>query len=320
MQWYYAVKGQQQGPVEWDALVALARDGKITPSDLVWNSTLGSQWAKASTIPGLFATETVFPATPPSAAEWTQDARFKSSVHNRDLMGAARSALAGRWGTGVGGFLVYLLVTIALSVLAALIPVLGQIAVFVVTGALMLGWYLFFLTIARRQEAEIGLLFEGFKQFGTALLAYFLMGLLVFAWALPGIVMVIVTVVAGVFHGAPGFVGIRHGVPGSAGILILLVAASLAAFIPAVVAQYRYSLTYFVINDTPGMGALEAIRHSTRLMSGNKWKLLCLQFRFLGWALLCLLSLGIGFLWLTPYMMTSLACFYEDVRKGPSGG
>ena len=54
MQWYYAVKGQQQGPVEQDELFSLARDGKLKGSDLVWNSTMGNQWVKASTISGLF--------------------------------------------------------------------------------------------------------------------------------------------------------------------------------------------------------------------------------------------------------------------------
>lgn len=305
MQWFYAVKGQQQGPVEWEALVSLVREGKVSPSDLVWNSTMGNQWAKASTIPGLFAADTGPLTVPPSPAEWSQGSRFRSQVHNRDLMASARLALVGKWGVGVGALLVYILVTMGLSVLAALIPILGQIVVLVVSGALILGWYGFFLTLSRRQAAGISLIFEGFKQFGTAFLAYLLMGLLVFAWALPGFVMLIITVVT----------GIRHGVVGS-GSIFMLVVLTMAACIPACVAQFRYSMTYFVINDTPGIGALEAIRHSTTLMVGNKWKLLCLQFRFLGWIVLCVLTLGIGFLWLAPYMMTSLACFYDDVRKG----
>ena len=40
MQWYYAVKGQQQGPIEQDELFSLAREGKLTGNDLVWNSTM----------------------------------------------------------------------------------------------------------------------------------------------------------------------------------------------------------------------------------------------------------------------------------------
>ena len=34
--WYYAVAGQQKGPVSQDDLVALAQSGKIETHDLVW--------------------------------------------------------------------------------------------------------------------------------------------------------------------------------------------------------------------------------------------------------------------------------------------
>lgn len=51
------------------------------------------------------------------------------------------------------------------------------------------------------------------------------------------------------------------------------------------------------------------------ISSGNKWKLFCLGFRFFGWALLCILTLGIGFLWLFPYMIVSFAQFYDDLKE-----
>ena len=36
---------------------------------------------------------------------------------------------------------------------------------------------------------------------------------------------------------------------------------------------------------------------------------------FIGWALLCILSFGIGILWLSPYMLTSQTIFYEELRN-----
>jgi len=39
--------------------------------------------------------------------------------------------------------------------------------------------------------------------------------------------------------------------------------------------------------------------------------------RFFGWFLLCILTLGIGFLWLYPYMQVSFAKFYEDIKDNP---
>jgi uncharacterized membrane protein len=305
MQWYYAVNGQQQGPVEQDELFSLARDGKLKGNDLVWNSTMGAQWAKASTIPGLFDHPVAAGgAVPPPLEEWSSETQFKSVASNRDLMADARAALAGNWGLAVGAVLVYLLVMVVLA-----IPYLGSILSFIITGPLMLGWYLFFLMLARRQPGTVGMIFEGFKQFGTGFLAYLLMALLVFAWALPGIVVIIVMAVLSLKP-------ILAGETPSVGTMVILVPLAILALIPAMIAQFRYSMTYFVINATPGIGPMEAIRRSSQIMRGNKWKLFCLQCRFIGWSFLCLFTLGIGFLWLTPYMMTSQAAFYEELTRG----
>jgi uncharacterized membrane protein len=51
------------------------------------------------------------------------------------------------------------------------------------------------------------------------------------------------------------------------------------------------------------------------MMMGNKGKLFCLECRFIGWGLLCIVTLGIGLLWIGPYYMTSMAKFYDDIRQ-----
>ena len=48
-------------------------------------------------------------------------------------------------------------------------------------------------------------------------------------------------------------------------------------------------------------------------MRGNRWRLFCLGFSFIGWSLLCVLTLGIGTLWLRPYEEAAWAAFYRDV-------
>jgi uncharacterized membrane protein len=49
-------------------------------------------------------------------------------------------------------------------------------------------------------------------------------------------------------------------------------------------------------------------------MYGYKWKFFCLHLRFLGWVLVCILTFGIGFLWLIPYVKVSVAKFYDDIK------
>lgn len=53
-------------------------------------------------------------------------------------------------------------------------------------------------------------------------------------------------------------------------------------------------------------------------MKGNRWKLFCLLWRFFGWFLLGILSFGIGFLWIMPYIQTTIARFYDDLKKEES--
>ena len=48
-------------------------------------------------------------------------------------------------------------------------------------------------------------------------------------------------------------------------------------------------------------------------MTGNRWKLFCLEFSFIGWAILATLTLGIGFLWLIPYIQVAEIAFARFV-------
>jgi len=88
----------------------------------------------------------------------------------------------------------------------------------------------------------------------------------------------------------------------------------LLLIIPGIIAAISYSMTFYILADDNSISAMDAINKSKKMMNGYKWKYFCLHLRFLGWALLCLLTLGIGFLWLAPYVHISVAKFYDDVK------
>ena len=50
-------------------------------------------------------------------------------------------------------------------------------------------------------------------------------------------------------------------------------------------------------------------------MTGKRGKLFCLQFSFIGWAILATLTLGIGFLWLIPYIQFATISFYKSLTS-----
>ena len=101
------------------------------------------------------------------------------------------------------------------------------------------------------------------------------------------------------------------------GLLIGLIVALIALptlLIGAIILNYAYRLVPYVIHDNPELGVKDTLRTSRMMMKGHKWQLFVLDLTFIGWALLCILSAGIGFLWLDPYMRASYAHFYEDVK------
>ncbi|MFA5745097.1 MAG: DUF975 family protein [Candidatus Paceibacterota bacterium] len=189
------------------------------------------------------------------------------SIDNAVLMRQAREALAGKWRLAVGTFAVYLLIHIALASARGL----GSLASILVSGPFALGLAIFSLSISRNKEARMEQLFEGFKRFGKALLAYVLMVVFILLWAL------------------------------------LLI-------IPGIIAALSYSLTFFILTDDKTISARDALKKSKKMMLGYKWKFFCLELRFIGWGLLSILTLGIGFLWLVPYMQVSVAKFYDALK------
>ena len=89
---------------------------------------------------------------------------------------------------------------------------------------------------------------------------------------------------------------------------------TLLLIIPGIMKAFSYALTPYILLDEPELTARQAITRSCEIMQGRRWKLFCLSLSFIGWGILSLLTFGIGFLWLAPYMNASIAAFYEDAR------
>ncbi|HHU95880.1 MAG: DUF975 family protein [Bacteroidota bacterium] len=105
---------------------------------------------------------------------------------NVELMRMAKESLKGKWGLAAVTFLVYILLSMASSI----VPVVGPL---LVGGPLALGLALFILSISRGQEADIAQLFKGFERFVVAFVAMLLITLFVSLACLllivPGIIL-----------------------------------------------------------------------------------------------------------------------------------
>ena len=84
--------------------------------------------------------------------------------------------------------------------------------------------------------------------------------------------------------------------------------------IGGIIFAYAYKMVPFLLHDYPELTAKEALKLSREMMKGYKWDLFVLDLTFIGWALLCILTLGIGVLWLAPYIYSAEAHFYDDLK------
>ena len=111
-----------------------------------------------------------------------------------------------------------------------------------------------------------------------------------------------------------GFDNWWHNVWGMLLMGIYIFLWTLLLIIPGIVKSLAYSLVPYILVEKPELSANEAIDLSRKMMKGHKNEFFFLVLSFLGWMILSCLTLGIGFFWLLPYMYTTYAAFYEDVK------
>jgi len=99
---------------------------------------------------------------------------------------------------------------------------------------------------------------------------------------------------------------------------ILVVVGFFLLIIPGIIASLMFSQVFFIMGEDKAIGAYDALVKSMNMMKGYKWKFFRILLRLMGLAILCLFTLGIGFIWLAPYQNVVFATFYDDIKANPS--
>ena len=188
------------------------------------------------------------------------------------------------------------------------IPLLGPLAMLICTGPLMLGLYEYFLRCYRKSDPQFSHLFNGFSNFALGLVIYLLTALIAIGAslvaAIPGGIIMAITVAQS------GGNSPENNPLFWLGLMVII--------IPVVIVSALISimlfLSYFIALDEPEMGPIHALKKSPAIVKGFKGKLFMMFLAFFGWSLLTIPTLGIGMLWVLPYMYTSMAGFYDDLK------
>lgn len=174
-----------------------------------------------------------------------------------------------------------------------------NLAAVIVLGILQAGVTLYYLNIACGQPYAIGDLFYGFKKdSGKVLALSAVMGLCNAVCLYP------------CQYCLSAYMNSRDTVMLYAALISM--AVGFCVYIPV---SLGLSQTFFLMLDYPGCSAKEILALSFRVMNGNKKRLFYLQLTFIPMMLLCVLSFGIGFLWLNPYMQMTYTYFFLDIMN-----
>ena len=94
---------------------------------------------------------------------------------------------------------------------------------------------------------------------------------------------------------------------------LYLVLWTLLFIIPGIIKALSYAMAPYIMAEHPDWSANECITRSRELMKGHKFDYFCLGLSFIGWALLCVFTLGIGNFFLNPYRQAADAAFYRNL-------
>ena len=174
-----------------------------------------------------------------------------------------------------------------------------NLAAVIVLGILQAGITLFFLNIACNQPYATGNIFYGFKKdSGKALALSAVVGLCNAICLYP------------CQYCLYAYLNTRDSK-----MLYVAFIAMIIGFCVYIPFSLGLSQVFYLMLDYPDLTAKETLALTFRVMKGNKGRLFYLQLSFIPMMILGILSFGIGFLWVNPYMQMTYTYFFLDIMN-----
>ena len=225
---------------------------------------------------------------------------------------SAKGALSGRWGTLIiAQVIVSAINLVAGNLTTMLFPgydgmslILSQVFSFLVSLVMCIftaGLYYMYLNVARGKEYSYKNLIYFFKnQPDKIIVASFVMAAIAWLTSLPAGYYIYVT--------DPGTTLVQQ-----MAVMQTYLMISLGGIILNMLLTIPLTLTYYILADE-NVGGFEALKRSMQLMRGNIGKYILLQLSFLPWYFLSLFTMGIGMIFLMPYIQMTNTMFYRDIK------
>lgn len=232
----------------------------------------------------------------------------------------AREALSGKWGKGVCIILAYMLITFVIGFFEGLfegnpaIFLIIELAFIVITMPLSFGLIISFMKLKRGEDVKaFGFLKDGFSNFGKSWGIWFHTFIRMLLPVICFVLILVLMTAMSIYNSASAIMSDTVSTSFNSLLHLIFVILEIASVIYIVSRSLLYALAYNIGYDNPDFSSKECVVKSAKLMKGNRGNLFLLELSFIGWALLVPFTLGIGMLWLMPYMQVALVCFYERV-------
>lgn len=234
-----------------------------------------------------------------------------------DFRTEARRKLSGKWGKAVCIVLAYAALTFVIGFIEGLFPesmeeIFGLVNT-IINVPLSFGLVFAFLKLFNGEDVKaFDFATLGFSNFGKSWGVAFQIFLKMILPEIAVIVAFVIIMVGGVSMGLMAFSTQSSGASAfSMFMLVIGVILLVASIVWLITKSYYYQLAILVAIDNPDMSGADAVEESQRLMTGKRASLFCLELSFIGWAILSVATMGIGFLWLIPYVHLAKIAFYK---------
>lgn len=245
---------------------------------------------------------------------------YEKKRTSAELKQLAREALIGRYGIMAAASALM----IALNVLSVLLPdwifpgysIFSQIGRFIASVVIALlvslfgaGYARLALDAAYGQKPPFGnMLYPFFHHPDRFLLAYLILTLI------QAVLQVPVYLISSYFSPDVSSSGMLSLDETLSYLTVVLLCSSLSTFIYVLI-TLRFAMTTYLLLDYDVIGPVQSLKESAQLMKGHKGRYFYLSISFFGVLFLGFLTCGIGFLWTMPYMETTIAFFYRDLKQ-----
>ncbi len=229
----------------------------------------------------------------------------------RQLKSMARESLQGNYGTIISALLLYMLINFLInfvsnllfrngSTLTAVVSFLFSFVISLIMCIFSAGLDYMYLNISRKQPVQVSDLFYMFNHNPDRVIA-------------AGFVLTLLTTLADlpITLSLLYLPGLSEGSPTA---LLQFMGIVLISIVLSVLLCFPFSFAYFLLAESPDMGAGEALKQSAGLIRHNFLRLFLLECSFLGLALLSVFTLYIALLFVIPYMRTSMVFLYREAR------